>query len=344
MFFDDVVFLKFFEFLHKSGNILELTINRGESDVSDLVDLLQAVHNHFAELLCGDFLFERVINLFLNILDEFIDFPHRHGAFFTRFDDAVFNFVRVERLSVSVVFNNENGRGFDGFVSREAFPAVDTFSSAADCRSVLCLTGIHDLAVKMPAIHTSHNVLSFGVSVSSAELFRQRKRNRHPGFSVPIKNILTHFFYFAKGFAIFSFNFPLFRGFLHFFAFFCGFFEKTLPFKIILSPETHTFYMLVLIQILVAVYYVAINVYSFLLLRAQRNAECDGDCSKVRDGSVFMAALLGGAAGVYIAMFVFKYRLRSLLMMVFMPVLIVLNVYLIIVGFAHNFWVIADMP
>ena len=37
--------------------------------------------------------------------------------------------------------------------------------------------------------------------------------------------------------------------------------------------------MLVLIQILVAVYYVAINVYSFLLLRAQRNAECDGpDC------------------------------------------------------------------
>mgnify|MGYP000819900862 FL=1 len=31
-------------------------------------------------------------------------------------------------------------------------------------------------------------------------------------------------------------------------------------------------------------------------------------------------------------------------MMVFMPVLIVLNVYLIIVGFAHNFWVIADMP
>ena len=94
--------------------------------------------------------------------------------------------------------------------------------------------------------------------------------------------------------------------------------------------------MLVLIQILVAVYYLAINVYSFLLLRAQKNAECDGDCSKVRDGSIFIA--------VYVAMFVFKYRLRSLLLMVFMPVLIVLNIYLIIVGFAHNFWVITDMP
>lgn len=102
--------------------------------------------------------------------------------------------------------------------------------------------------------------------------------------------------------------------------------------------------MPVLIQILVAVYYIAINVYSFLLLRAQRNAECEGDAPKVRDGNIFIAAILGGAAGVYVAMFVFRYRLRSLLMMVFMPVLIVLNVYLIIVGFVNNFWIVTDIP
>lgn len=101
--------------------------------------------------------------------------------------------------------------------------------------------------------------------------------------------------------------------------------------------------MLILIRIVVAVYYLAINVYSFLLLRAQKNAECSGDCSKVRDGSVFVAALLGGAAGIYTAMFVYKYRLRSLMLMVFMPVLIVLNVYLIVTGFINNFWVITDV-
>ena len=312
MFFDDVVFLKFFEFLHKSGNILKLAINRGKSDVSDLVDLLQTVHNHFSEFLCGNFLFERVINLFLNILNEYIDFPHRHGAFFTRFDDAVFKFVRVERLSVSVVFNNENGRGFDGFVSREAFPAVDTFSSAADCRSVLCLTGIHDLAVKMPAIHTSHKLPSPAVA------------RQDPFYCIT-------FFLFCKEFDVFL------RDFLSESAFFCGF-------RFIKADKSHTYRMLVLIQILVAVYFLAINVYSFLLHRAQKIAEWDGDCNKVRDGSIIIAALLGGATGVYVAMFVFKYRLRSLLLMVFMPVLIVLNVYLIIVGFAHNFWIITDMP
>lgn len=102
--------------------------------------------------------------------------------------------------------------------------------------------------------------------------------------------------------------------------------------------------MLILIRILVAVYFLAINVYSFLLLRAQKNAECEGECNKVRDGSVYISALLGGATGIYVAMFVYKYRLRSLLLMVFMPVLIVLNVYLIIVGFVNNFWIITDIP
>ena len=100
--------------------------------------------------------------------------------------------------------------------------------------------------------------------------------------------------------------------------------------------------MLVLIQILVAVYYLAINVYSFLLLRSQKISEENSDCSKVRDGSVFIAAILGGALGIYVAMFVLKYRMRSLMLMVFMPVLIVFNIYLIVVGFANNFWIITD--
>ena len=104
----------------------------------------------------------------------------------------------------------------------------------------------------------------------------------------------------------------------------------------------HNSDMLVLIQILVAVYYLAINVYSFLLLRSQKISEENGDCSKVRDGSVFIAAILGGALGIYVAMFVLKYRMRSLMLMVFMPVLIVFNIYLIVVGFANNFWIITD--
>ncbi|MBE5741881.1 MAG: DUF1294 domain-containing protein [Clostridiales bacterium] len=97
--------------------------------------------------------------------------------------------------------------------------------------------------------------------------------------------------------------------------------------------------MLILIQILVIVYYISINVYSFLLLRSQKKAEEEGDCNKVRDGSLFITALLGGALGIYVAMFVLKFRTRSLFLMVFMPVIVVCNLYFLIIGYVHDFWV-----
>lgn len=97
--------------------------------------------------------------------------------------------------------------------------------------------------------------------------------------------------------------------------------------------------MLILIKILIIVYYISINVYSFLLLRSQQKAEEDGDCNKVRDGSLFITAILGGALGIYVATFILKFRTRSLFIMVFMPVIIVCNLYFLIIGFVHDFWV-----
>ncbi|MDY2880869.1 MAG: hypothetical protein SOT34_08035 [Candidatus Borkfalkiaceae bacterium] len=101
--------------------------------------------------------------------------------------------------------------------------------------------------------------------------------------------------------------------------------------------------MITLIQIVVATYYVAINVYSFLLMQSQKKSNEDGKNNTVRDGSILVAAMLGGALGVYVSMFVFRYRTKSLFLMVLMPVLIVINVYLLVTGFLHNFWMISEM-
>lgn len=97
--------------------------------------------------------------------------------------------------------------------------------------------------------------------------------------------------------------------------------------------------MLILIQILVFVYYLSINVYSFMLLRSQQKAEEEGDCNKIRDGNLFVSALLGGALGIYVGTFVLKFRTKSLFIMVFMPVIIVLNLFFIISGYINDFWV-----
>lgn len=98
--------------------------------------------------------------------------------------------------------------------------------------------------------------------------------------------------------------------------------------------------MLIFIKIIVAVYFTAINVYGFILIHLQRKAHEECQDKEVSDGKLFMAGALGGATGIYIAMFVFKYRLTSLFLMVVMPVLITINLYFLIVGFSNNFWLI----
>ncbi len=94
-----------------------------------------------------------------------------------------------------------------------------------------------------------------------------------------------------------------------------------------------------IIYILVIAYVVAINFYGILMLRFQKKARLDGDEENITisDSKLFLAGLLGGATGIFVFMFIYKYRLKSLFMMVFMPVLIALNVYLLVMFFTGRY-------
>ena len=95
--------------------------------------------------------------------------------------------------------------------------------------------------------------------------------------------------------------------------------------------------MLIFLRIVVITYIIAINVYSYLLVLTQKKQMEEHLKSSVRDSKLFVAGLLGGALGVYIAMFTLSFRLQNLFLMVVMPILIVLNLYLIILAFINNF-------
>ena len=91
--------------------------------------------------------------------------------------------------------------------------------------------------------------------------------------------------------------------------------------------------------IVLIVYLFAVNLYGVLMLHFQKKARKEGDEENitVSDFKLVLAGVLGGATGIFTFMFIFKYRLKSIFMMLIMPVLIAVNVYLVIMLFTQNF-------
>ena len=87
--------------------------------------------------------------------------------------------------------------------------------------------------------------------------------------------------------------------------------------------------MVILFYILLGVYIIAINFYAFTLLKTQKNTEESCQNARVRDGKLLITALLGGSIGIIISAIVLNHRKKSMFIMVIMPVLAVLNGYLI---------------
>ena len=100
--------------------------------------------------------------------------------------------------------------------------------------------------------------------------------------------------------------------------------------------------MLIFFKILIGVYLLSVNFFGFMLINQQKRAEEDGESCKIKDGKVFITAILGGATGIFISMFIFKYRLTSLLLVVFIPVIIAINVYIAILAFTQDFGLVQD--
>ena len=87
--------------------------------------------------------------------------------------------------------------------------------------------------------------------------------------------------------------------------------------------------MQTLIVIITIVYLVSINFYGIIMLRFQKKARLSGEENvSISDTRLFIIGLLGGATGIFIFTFILKYRIKSILLMVFMPVLIAFNAYI----------------
>ena len=83
-------------------------------------------------------------------------------------------------------------------------------------------------------------------------------------------------------------------------------------------------------------YIISINFYAFLLIRDLKDDVSDPP-NKSTDGRLAITGLLGGAITIYVCMFAFRYRTKSLYLMILMPLLSVLNVYLAVLALRSGF-------
>ena len=89
---------------------------------------------------------------------------------------------------------------------------------------------------------------------------------------------------------------------------------------------------MVFLYILFSVYILAVNFYGIRYAKALRDGDEAGD-SRAGDGKLVLTALLGGAVSIYASLLAMRYRLNSMTLMIFLPVIAVLNVYCFFLGF-----------
>lgn len=91
---------------------------------------------------------------------------------------------------------------------------------------------------------------------------------------------------------------------------------------------------MVLLYIIFATYIAAVNVYAVTLLLSLRNDYIEDETKPTQgDIKLLLCAMLGGALGVYITMFITKFKLKNMLLMILLPVIAVFNIWLTITAF-----------
>ena len=142
--------------LHHEGlNILKLTVDRGETDIRNLVKLLKAIHDQETNLIAGHFLLHLAAYAAFYAANEILDFLKRNRALFASLENTISDLCRIKLLAALILFHDKDGQHFNLFIGREPSLAALTLAAAAD-GAVLSRAGINNAALRTITIYALH--------------------------------------------------------------------------------------------------------------------------------------------------------------------------------------------
>src|SRR6266566_118823 len=123
----------------------ELSVDRGEADVGNLVQVAEAFHDHLADLAAGDLYAAGAAELGLDVVDDGAQALRGDVALFGGLLQTVEELLWVEVLAAPVLLGDEEGHRFDAFVCGKALPTLQALTAAANRLPHLGVARVDDL-------------------------------------------------------------------------------------------------------------------------------------------------------------------------------------------------------
>ena len=138
------------------GNVLETAVDGGEADVGDLVERVELLHDHLADLPRGDLAFAESQHACDDAIDRLVDELGRHRALVQRAPEAFAHLRDVEIRPCPVGLHDLRQTQLDGLVGCESLLAARATAAAANRATGLRDARVDDLSVRAGAERALH--------------------------------------------------------------------------------------------------------------------------------------------------------------------------------------------
>src|SRR5215469_9011597 len=154
---DRAILQKIFQLGHEFLHVFEIHINAGEAYVRNLVQLLQAMHDHLANFRGRQFALRSLVHHAFNLIHDSFQFRRGHRPFFAGFEQSLQNLLPLEALAASILLDDYVRNFVDTFISREAAGAFQAFAATANGISRSAFARIDYLVIEMRTERTFHS-------------------------------------------------------------------------------------------------------------------------------------------------------------------------------------------